>query len=146
MTKHKLGDAVRTSVIRKAYAVYKDYDGNAPDGPVYAVCATKELGEQVASILSEVDDSGKEDEGDDGTGGNAFDSTKSFADFLVMTSDDPVAAGVAFIKNDGSIAMPFVDGFEYSASWIAEPTEEEEHKIATTLSEAIEQFFTRPLL
>lgn len=50
-----LEPALRTVTIHKAFAVYKDYDGNCPDGPVIVVCADKQLAKDVAAVLGKAD-------------------------------------------------------------------------------------------
>ncbi len=51
----------RTEVRYDAWAVYKDYDGNAPDGPKMLPCASEKLAEQVAAWLREHDDQDGDD-------------------------------------------------------------------------------------
>lgn len=60
-----ISQALRTVTIHKAWAVYKDYDGNAPDGPVFARCATEELGNQLAKLLSGNDPEKRDDDLED---------------------------------------------------------------------------------
>lgn len=62
---HDIGPAIRTTTIHKAWDVYKDYDGNAPDTAVFATCATPELAEELADLLNKKDPSGPNYDGID---------------------------------------------------------------------------------
>lgn len=106
--RHELGPILRTVNIRRAFLVYKSYDGNAPDGPVFATCATPELAEEVRSFLENNDPHGE---------------------FPETEEEREVA----------EISWPYVEGWEFAASWVAKEGEAEEDKIATTADEAWEQ-------
>ena len=56
---HAIGPALRTATIHLAFVVYKGYDGNAPDGPPFAVCATRELAAEVRELCEDHDDGGR---------------------------------------------------------------------------------------
>lgn len=109
---HEIGPALRTVTIHEAFAVYKDYDGNCPDGPVFAICATEALAKEVADLLGRHDPNQKE-EGEE-------DTTEHGVDW-------------------DELGWPGSEGWEWSACWRSVKTEAEHGKIATTLSDALKQ-------
>jgi hypothetical protein len=123
---HELGRIIRVVNIRAAYAVYKDYDGAAPDGPPSFV-ATKELGDQFRQIIKAANA--------DPYGDNP--------DYVAQARDalpEELRQYVDTIINNEDLGFPFADGCENGARWLCEETEVEEKRIATTLDEAVERF------
>jgi len=76
----------------RGFAVYADYDGNAPDTDDYWIMATKELAEELARQLNE--------------------ALRDDKDGFLKPTDARLAEG----DEDGlcEIGIPFVDGWEHS--------------------------------
>lgn len=113
---HEIGPTLRTTTIHEAFAVYKDYDGNCPDGPTFATCATKELAEEVVALLRQHDPNlpGNDDDEDE----DEDEERETFWDV---------------------VSWPASDGYEYSARWRVQKVAAERVMIATTVADAIKQ-------
>jgi hypothetical protein len=128
--RYEIGSPKRSVTIHESFGVYKDYDGNVHDGPVFAVCATQDLADQVAQILEALDPTRGDDAEDE------------IADNIAnLPADLRDLAAAAKTDGDG-IIWPFVEGHEHSSKWSVSAGESEASDIACSLSEAIAQVMT----
>lgn len=111
-----LGPVLRTSTIHNAFTVYKDYDGNCPDGPVVAICAEAWIAEELVLIFNRRDPNSKDDSEND----------------YETTSREEVV-------NWDEFPWPFSEGWEWSARWAIKNVEAESCKIAETVEDALKQ-------
>ena len=66
----------RQTLVYDVWAVYKDYDANAPDTETLVWCATEELAKEACEMLKESEDNGDEVVVD----GDTYELSKPFSD------------------------------------------------------------------